>query len=326
MVDFNQFLDFEEPVVALEKEILELRGLVEKGDLSKVAEVEKLQKKLQKTRKDVYGNLTAYQTVRISRHFERPFTTDYIESFVTDFIELHGDRLFADDAAIVGGIGKFNGRPVMAVGHQRGRSTQERVKRNFGMTQPEGNRKAQRLFKLAEKFKLPLLLFIDTQGAYPGLEAEARGQAEAIARCLHVLAGLKTPIISTVIGEGGSGGALALGVCDRLLMLENSIYSVITPEGCASILWGKTDPEKVTDYAKQAAESLRLTAPALQELGIVDEVIPEPDGGAHRDFAGATESVRGAIAKHLSELTSMPVPELMEQRYQKFRQIGDLHE
>ena len=205
MVDFNQFLDFEKPVVELEKELLSLRGIVEQGDLSRVAEVEKLQRKLQKARDDVYGNMTAYQTVRISRHFERPFTSNYIESFITDFIELHGDRLFADDAAIVGGIGKFNGRPVMVVGHERGRSTQERVKRNFGMTQPEGNRKAQRLFKLAEKFKLPLLLFIDTQGAYPGLEAEARGQAEAIARCLHVLSGLKTPIISTVIGEGGSG-------------------------------------------------------------------------------------------------------------------------
>ena len=321
MVDFSQYLDFEKPVVELEEELLKARKFVEEGDLTKVKEVEKLQRKLLKTRKDIYQNLSAYQSVRISRHFERPFTLDYIKGFISDFIELHGDRLFADDPAIVGGIGFFNGQAVMVVGHQRGKSTQERVKRNFGMTQPEGNRKAQRLFKLAEKFSLPLLLFIDTQGAYPGLEAEARGQAEAIASCLKLLSSLEVPIISTVIGEGGSGGALALGICDRLLMLEHSIYSVITPEGCASILWGKDNPEKVPEYAKQAAESLKVTSSSLKKFGVVDEVIKEPSGGAHRDFAGITEAVGSAIAKHLGELKDMSIKELLDSRYEKFRKI-----
>lgn len=324
MVDFSQFLEFERPVVEVEQELMRLRALVEGGELSQASEVQKIEKKLTRVRQDVYGNLTAYQRVQLSRHIERPFTLEYIEYLITDFVELHGDRLFADDPAIVGGIGKFNSRPVLVVGHQRGRSTQERVRRNFGMPQPEGNRKAQRLFRLGEKFGLPLLLFIDTQGAYPGLEAEARGQAESIAQNLYVLAGLKTPIITTVIGEGGSGGALALGVCDRLLMLENSTYSVITPEGCSSILWGKTDPEKVPEYAKTAAESLKLTAKALAELGIVDEVVNEPEGGAHRDREHAAEALGHAIAKHLRELSSLSVEELLEKRYQKFRQIGAL--
>jgi len=324
MVDFSHYLDFEKPVVELEEKLLALRSQVEQGDLSVVSDVEKLQRKLEKVRKDVYGGLSPYQTVRLSRHFERPFTLDYIKYFVSDFVELHGDRLFADDPALVGGIGKFAGRPIMVVGHQRGRSTQERVKRNFGMTQPEGNRKGQRLFKLAEKFSLPLLLLIDTQGAYPGLEAEARGQAEAIAKNLYVLAALKTPIISVVIGEGGSGGALALGICDRLLMLENSIYSVITPEGCASIIWGKTDSKNVGEHAKTAAESLKLTAPSLKELGIADEVIPEPSGGAHRDRAQTAQAVGSAVARHLRELKSLDLDELMKQRYDKFRKIGDL--
>lgn len=322
MADFSLYLDFEKPVVEVEQDLLRVRSLVEAGNVAQASDVEKLERKLEKVRAEVYGNLTAYQRVRLSRHFERPFTLDYVKHIVSGFIELHGDRLFADDPAIVGGLGKLNGQPVVLVGHQRGRTTQERLKRNFGMTRPEGNRKAQRLFRMAEKFRLPLLLFIDTQGAYPGLDAEARGQAEAIARNLYVLAELRTPIVSVVIGEGGSGGALALGVCDRLLMLENSTYSVITPEGCASILWGKSEAESIAEYAAVAAESLKLTAQALAETGIVDEVVKEPRGGAHRDHARAAELLGQAIAKHLSEICSISVEELLEERYKKFRLIG----
>ncbi len=323
-MDFSQYLDFEQPVVELEQQLLRLRGQVESGDMSQANEVEKLERKLERLKLDVYGGLSPYQRVRLSRHFARPLTLDYVQRFVSEWTELHGDRVFGDDHAIIGGLGRFNGTSVMLVGHQRGRSTNERVLRNFGMSQPEGNRKAQRLFKLAEKFSLPLLLFVDTQGAYPGMEAESRGQAESIARSLYVLAGLRTPIISTVIGEGGSGVALALGICDRLLMLENSTYSVITPEGCASILWGKSDAENVGEYAKVAAESLKLTAQSLSETGIVDEVVKEPLGGAHRDHDHAAEFLEQAIAKHLRELMSTPVEELMKKRYEKFRRIGSL--
>ncbi len=324
MSEFGQFLDFEEPVVEVERELQRLRVLVESGDMSQAAEVEKVEKRLEKVRKDVYGNLTAYQRVRLSRHFERPFTLDYIDRFVDGFVELHGDRVFGDDPAIVGGLGIFEGQRVMVIGHQRGRSTQERLKRNFGMSRPEGNRKAQRLFKLAEKFEIPLLLFIDTQGAYPGLDAEARGQAESIAKNLMVLAGLRTRIISIVIGEGGSGGALALGVCDRLLMLENSIYSVITPEGCASILWGKAEAETALEHAAEAADSLKVTAPSLATTGIIDEVVSEPPGGAHRDRDSAAELLARSIARHLAELSSLGLDEILERRYQKFRAIGPM--
>jgi acetyl-CoA carboxylase carboxyl transferase subunit alpha len=324
MTDFSQYLDFEKPVVELEQELLRLRSQVEAGDLNVAPEVEKVQRKLERARQDVYGGLSAFQRVRLSRHFERPFTLDYIKRLFSGFVELHGDRLFRDDPAIVAGIGQFNSSPVAIVGHQRGRSTQERIFRNFGMPQPEGYRKALRIFKLAEKFKLPLIMFIDTQGAYPGLEAEERGQAEAIARNLLVLAGLRTPAISIVIGEGGSGGALALGVCDRLLMLENSTYSVITPEGCAAILWGKSEADNIGEYAKVAAESLQLTAKSLREFGIVDEVIREPDGGAHRDHAQAAEFVGHAIARHLTALSSLSIDELLELRYKKFRSIGQV--
>lgn len=324
MADFSQFLDFEQPVVEVEQELARIRAQVEAGDLSVASDVEKLEKRLERVRGDVYGSLTEYQRVRLSRHFERPFTTDFIQGFITDFIELHGDRLFADDPAIVGGIGSFDGQPVAVVGHQRGRTTQERLKRNFGMTLPEGNRKAQRVFHLAEKFKLPLICFIDTQGAYPGIEAEARGQAEAIARNLLVLAGLKTPIISVVIGEGGSGGALALGICDRLLMMENSIYSVITPEGCASILWGKSEGESMAEYAAQAAGALKVTAQSLASTGLVDEIISEPPGGAHRDRERAIDLVGAAIARHLTELSKADGKTLLDARYDKFRRYGDL--
>lgn len=324
MADYSQFLDFERPVIDVEEELERAKVRVQSGELSHASEVEKLERRLEKIRNDVYGNLTAYQRVRLSRHSERPQTFDYIERLTSNFTELHGDRLFGDDAAIVGGVAKFNGQSVVIVGHQRGKGTQDRIKRNFGMPQPEGYRKSQRLFALAEKFRLPLILFIDTQGAYPGMEAEARGQAEAIARNLMVLADLKTPIVSVVLGEGGSGGALALGVCDRLLMLENSTYSVITPEGCASILWGKSDANNVGEYAKVAAESLKLTAQSLLDLGVVDRVVREPHGGAHRDYDKAAEFLEQEIARQLSELSGLSIDELLEQRYKKFRKIGSL--
>lgn len=322
MLDFGQYLDFEKPVVEIEQELIRLRSLVEAGDHSQMGEVEKLEKRLEKARTDVYGNLKTYQRVRLSRHFDRPFTLDFISRLITDFTELHGDRVFGDDAAMVGGLGRFNGTPVVVVGQQRGRTTQDRIKRNFGMTMPEGNRKAQRLFKLAEKFKMPLLLFIDTQGAYPGLDAEARGQAEAIASSIKVLAGLRTPIISTVIGEGGSGGALALGVCDRLLMMENAIYSVISPEGCASILWGKSDGASSSTYAEVAAEALKVTAQPLLQAGIIDEIVREPEGCAHRDHDKATELLGLAIARNLKELERLDIETLMDKRYDKFRAMG----
>lgn len=322
MTDFSQFLDFEQPVVQVETELRRVRSLVEAGDLSQATEVEKLERRLEKVRTEVYGSLTDYQRTRLSRHFERPFTSDYIAHVITDFVELHGDRLYGDDSAIIGGVGKFDGRPVVVVGHERGRTTQERIKRNFGMTLPEGNRKGQRLFKLAERFHLPVIAFIDTQGAYPGIEAEARGQAEAIARNLYVLAGVRTPVISILIGEGGSGGALAFGICDRLLMLENSTYSVITPEGCASILWGKTEGDNIGAFAEQAAGALKLTAQSLAQTGIVDEVVKEPPGGAHRDRDRAAELVALAIAKHLSELSKLDINQLLDSRYKKFRKFG----
>jgi acetyl-CoA carboxylase carboxyl transferase subunit alpha len=324
MAEASQCLDFEKPVAEIEKELARVKALVEAGEISRAIDVEKLETKLQKVRAEIYSNLNAYQRVRLSRHLDRPFTLDYVNRLISEFYEIHGDRLYRDDAAVVGGIGRFNGQPIAVVGHQRGRSTADRIKRNFGMAHPEGNRKAQRVFKLAEKFKLPLLLFVDTQGAYPGLEAEQRGQAEAIARNLFLLSGLKTPIISIIIGEGGSGGALALGICDRLLMLENSTYSVITPEGCASILWGKSDAENVGDYAKVAAESLKVTASALSELGVVDDIVAEPPGGAHRDHDHAAEFVGAAIAKHLASLNKISPEELLELRYNKFRNIGSL--
>jgi acetyl-CoA carboxylase carboxyl transferase subunit alpha len=321
-MELTHILDFERPILELEEELSRLRSLVESGELSVAPDVERVQKKLEKSRAEIYKNLNAYQRVKLSRHFDRPFTLDYISRFVSGFVELHGDRLFGDDAAIVAGIGKFHGEPVAIVGHQRGRTTEERIRRNFGMPNPEGYRKAQRIFHLAERFELPLVQFIDTQGAYPGLEGEERGQAEAIARNLLVLAGLRTPIVSVVIGEGGSGGALALGICDRLLMLEHSTYSVITPEGCAAILWGKAEAEKAAEYAKVAAESLQLTAQALKGFGIADEIIREPEGGAHRDHTQAAEFVETAIARHLSALKALSVEELVRQRYQKFRGIG----
>jgi acetyl-CoA carboxylase carboxyl transferase subunit alpha len=264
--------------------------------------------------------------VQLSRHFDRPFTSDYLKFVVTDFVELHGDRLFRDDPAIVAGTARLGELPVMIVGHQRGRTTAERLHRNFGMPQPEGYRKALRLYRLAEKFGLPLITLIDTQGAFPGMQAEERGQAEAIARNLAELAELTVPIVAVVIGEGGSGGALALGVADRVLMLENSCYSVITPEGCASILWQHDRGEAPQNQAALAAEILKLTAQDLRKLAVIDEVVPEPVGGAHRNHKEAAEILRSALVKHIEELGKMKVQDLVNARYKKFRAMGPYSE
>ena len=314
-------LEFEKPLLDLEMQLQKLKDEVAAGDATKQAECQKLEKKVQKTQSEIYGKLTSYQRVQLSRHFDRPFALDYFNLIFTDFIELHGDRLFRDDPAIVAGTAKFNGEPVMVIGHQRGRTTAERLKRNFGMPQPDGYRKALRLFKMAEKFHLPVITFIDTAGAFPGIEAEERGQAEAIARNLEVMSELETLIIAVVIGEGGSGGALALGVADRVLMLENACYSVISPEGCASILW-KAKDEEAQEYAAIAADSLKITAAELKKFGIIDEVVKEPLGGAHRDHKEAAELLSAALTKELNELKKLDTVELLEQRYQKFRSIG----
>jgi acetyl-CoA carboxylase carboxyl transferase subunit alpha len=315
-------LEFERPLVELDAQLDALKDEIASGNLSRRDEYAKLESRVVKLRAEIYGKLTPYQRVQLSRHFDRPFTLDYIKFLLSDFVELHGDRLFRDDPAIVGGTGKLGEMPVMIVGHQRGRSTQERLKRNFGMPQPEGYRKALRLFRLAEKFGLPVITLIDTQGAYPGLEAEERGQAEAIARNLEELAELTVPLISVVIGEGGSGGALALGVTDKILMMENACYSVITPEGCASILWHNDRSEPPQEQAAMAAEMLQLTASSLKSRGIIDEVIPEPPGGAHSNHKEAAETLRASLIRHLEELGKLSVEDLLEQRYKKFRSIG----
>ncbi len=308
-------LEFERPIIELEKKISELRGLsTSTVDFS--AEIRKLDQKARKLQKEIFAELSAQQKVQLSRHPGRPYMLDYIRLLTEDFIELHGDRSFHDDPAIVGGMARFDAWEVLVLGHQKGRNTKENVHRNFGMARPEGYRKATRLMRMASRFRRPILCFIDTPGAYPGLGAEERGQAEAIAKALQVMASLECPIISIVVGEGGSGGALALGVADRVLMLEYSIYSVISPEGCASILW--RDPAKVPEAAAQ----LRLTAPDLVRLKVCDEIIGEAPGGAHRDAAVTAAKVRVALKRHLRELCALPPAELVERRYQKFRAIG----
>ncbi len=316
-------LEFEKPLVELEEQLEKLKDQIAGGDVARRDEFAKLEDRVSKMRQEVYGKLSPYQRVQLSRHFDRPCTADYIERMAEDFVELHGDRLFRDDPAIIGGIGRLGGVPTMIVGHQRGRTTQERLKRNFGMPQPEGYRKALRLFSLAEKFKLPLVSLIDTQGAYPGMEAEERGQAEAIARNLLILSDLTVPIVCVVIGEGGSGGALALGVGDRLLMLENACYSVITPEGCASILWGhkRAEAPPVSEISL-AAEMLQLTAQDLKKNGVIDEIVVEPVGGAHRNYDEAAENLKTAVLKQITELGKLTVKDLIEKRYQKFRKLG----
>lgn len=309
-------LDFERPLVELEYQLERLKDELASGNVARRDEYAALEGKVSKIRKDIYGKLTPFQRVQLSRHFDRPFTLDYIRFIFTDFCEFHGDRLFGDDPAIVGGTARLGEVPVMVVGHQRGRTTAERLKRNFGMPNPEGYRKALRLFHLAEKFGLPLITFIDTQGAFPGKEAEERGQAEAIARNLLELAELTVPVISVVIGEGGSGGALALGVSDRILMLENACYSVITPEGCASILFHSPDQAAV------AAESLKLTAADLKKLNLIDEIVAEPSGGAHSNHKEAAELLRAALVRNLEPLSKLKVKDLVAERYEKFRRIG----
>lgn len=315
-------LDFEKPLLELEGELEILKSEIANGDTGKQPIFKKLEEKYNRLRTETFSKLTAYQRVQLSRHFDRPQTLDYISNIFTHFIELHGDRNFRDDGAIVGGTARLNNKRVMVVGHQRGRTTAERLKRNFGMPNPEGYRKALRLYQLAEKFRLPLITFIDTQGAFPGLEAEERGQAEAIATNLIEMAELTVPIIGAVIGEGGSGGALALGVVDRLLILENSCYSVITPEGCAAIIFRDLTAEEQLQQIPQMAESLNLTASSLATLGVVDEVIAEPLGGAHRNPQEAADLVKASLVRHLESFIGLDVEELKETRYQKLRNIG----
>ena len=316
-------LDFERPLVELEYQLERLKDELASGNVSRRDEYAALESKVSKIRKDIYGKLTPYQRVQLSRHFDRPFSLDYIKFVFSDFVELHGDRLFRDDPAIVGGTARLGEVPVMIVGHQRGRTTTERLKRNFGMPNPEGYRKALRLFHLAEKFGLPLITFIDTQGAFPGLEAEERGQAEAIARNLLEMSELTVPIICVVIGEGGSGGALALGVGDRVLMMENACYSVITPEGCASILWHSAEKADVSlEQASMAAEALNVTAKDLKRLNLIDEIVAEPPGGAHSNHKEAAEILRATLVRTLDPLSKLTVKELVAQRYEKFRRIG----
>ena len=316
-------LDFEKNLTMQEAHLEELKERLNAGDEDIRKEYAELEKKVTKLRKETYEDLSVYQKVQISRHQNRPLTLDYINLIFTDFVELHGDRCFGDDFAIIGGLAKISGKSVIIVGHQRGKDTQERLKCNFGMAEPEGYRKALRLFHMAEKFHLPLINFIDTAGAYPGIDAERRGQAEAIATNLKELSMLKTQIISVVIGEGGSGGALALGVADRVLMLQNSCYSVISPEGCASILWGKDGEEVSLDKIKQSAEMLKLTPSDLKKLGIIDEIVEEPLGGAHRNYKEMAETLKSALFRNLNELQKFEIDKLLDLRYQKFRNIGD---
>jgi acetyl-CoA carboxylase carboxyl transferase subunit alpha len=311
------FLDFEQPIAELEAKIEELQRVSGNNALDIADEVERLRGKSEDLTKNLFSNLSAWQISQLARHPQRPYTLDYAKHLLTDFEEIHGDRSFADDKAIVCGMGRLDDRPVMVIGHQKGRDTKEKVLRNFGMPRPEGYRKALRVMEMAERFNLPILTFIDTPGAYPGVDAEERGQSEAIARNLFVMAKLRTPIIATVIGEGGSGGALAIGVGDRLQMLQYSTYSVISPEGCASILW------KSAEKASDAAEAMGLTAPRLHELGLVDEVVDEPLGGAHRDPAGAAARLRLSLIAALDELSAKPLDDLIASRMQRLRGYGN---
>jgi acetyl-CoA carboxylase carboxyl transferase subunit alpha len=310
------FLDFEQPIADLQDKIEELRLVGNDNSLNIGDEVARLQEKSQTLTSTIFGNLSSWQIAQLARHPKRPYTLDYIEHLFEEFDELHGDRHFSDDAAIVGGVARLDGAPVMIIGHQKGREVREKVRRNFGMPRPEGYRKACRLMEMAERFKLPILTFIDTPGAYPGIDAEERGQSEAIAWNLRVMSRLKTPIIATVIGEGGSGGALAIGVCDQLNMLQYATYSVISPEGCASILW------RTAEKAPEAAEAMGITAPRLKDLGIVDKVISEPLGGAHRDPAGMAEILRKELGKQLAMLRKLDTEQLLERRYQRLMSYG----
>lgn len=315
-----KFLDFEQPIAELEAKIEELRYVGDDSEIDINEEITRLKEKSESLTKSIFAKLSSWQVTRVARHESRPYTQDYLDMIAPDFQELHGDRMFADDPAIVGGVGRIDGQAVMFIGHQKGRDTKERVRRNYGMPKPEGYRKAQRLMRMAEKFAMPVVTFIDTPGAYPGVGAEERGQSEAIAYSLYLMAGLKTPIISVVIGEGGSGGALAIGVCDKLLMLQYSIYSVISPEGCAAILW------KNAEKAEDAAEAMRITAAHLSEFGLVDEVLPEPLGGAHRNPKAMAEVVRNALLNSLDELTALSTEQLLEHRQQRLASFGQFKE
>ena len=314
------YLDFEQPIAELEAKIEELSEVQGDATLDISEEIDRLRKKGLALTKEIYSKLNAWQISQVARHPQRPYTLDYIQRLMTDFQELHGDRAFADDPAIVGGIARFEGEPVMVIGHQKGRDTKEKILRNFGMPRPEGYRKALRLMRLAEKFKLPVLTFIDTPGAYPGIGAEERGQSEAIARNLYVMAELKTPILCTVIGEGGSGGALAIGVGDTVMMLQYATYSVISPEGCASILW------KSADKASLAAESLGITAVRLKSLGLIDRVVDEPLGGAHRDPETMMRNLRTALIESLQRLRERPLNALLNDRYARLMGYGKYKE
>jgi len=311
-------LDFEQPLLELETRLATLQAQEDSPRLRE--EIAKLEERLERQRQKTYASLTAWQRTQLARHPKRPHARDYIRVLFDDFIELHGDRLYGDDAAIVSGLARFEGQGVVVIGHQKGRDTREKIARNFGMPHPEGYRKALRLMQLAEKFGKPVLTFIDTPGAYPGLGAEERGQAEAIARNLREMAGLRTPIVAVVTGEGGSGGALAIGMGNRVLMLEYAIYSVISPEGCAAILWG--DAARAPD----AAESMKITAPDLVRLGVIDAIVPEPVGGAHRDWDGAAAHLRAALRSHLGDLASKSGDALVAERYEKFRRMGAFEE
>jgi len=314
------FLEFERPIVELEKKISDMRDFSVGGNLEFSGEIASLEKKLQRLRQEVYSNLTRWQKVQIARHPKRPYTLDYIKHMCADFVELHGDRSFADDKAVVGGFARLDGEPVMIIGQQKGRDTKEKLRRNFGMAHPEGYRKALRLFRLAEKFEVPIVVLIDTPGAFPGIGAEERGQAEAIAHNIREMARLKVPIIIVIIGEGASGGALGVGLGDRIMILEHSWYSVISPEGCAAILW--RDAAK----APEAAEALKPTSQDLISLRIVDKVIEEPDNGAHNDHREAARRVKEEILAALRELKEKPVKDLLAERIEKYRRMGEFED
>ncbi len=310
------FLDFEQPIAELENKIEELRYVQTESAVDISEEIEQLDKKSLQLTKDIYSDLTPWQITKIARHPERPYTLDYVQGIFTDFVEMHGDRSFSDDLSIVGGLARFNGNACMVIGHQKGRDTRERTLRNFGMTKPEGYRKALRLMKTAEKFKLPVFTFVDTPGAFPGIDAEERSQSEAIGRNIYEMAQLEVPIITTIIGEGGSGGALAIAVADQVLMLQYSIYSVISPEGCASILW------KTSDKAQEAADALGITAHRLKALGLIDKIVSEPVGGGHRDHRQMTAFLKRALGDAWRQLSDLKVKELVDRRYERLQSYG----
>lgn len=313
-------LEFERPIIELERKIEELRSFASEKKVDLSSEIKKLEEKLGGLKKDTYDNLTPWQRVQLARHPQRPYTLDYVEMMMSDFLELRGDRLFADDPAMVCGVAKIEGKKVLIIGQQKGRDTKENLRRNFGCAHPEGYRKAMRLMEMAERVKLPIVIFIDTPGAYPGIGAEERGQAQAIAYNLREMIEIATPIVITIIGEGGSGGALGIGLGDRICILENAYYSVISPEGCASILW------RNSTKAPEAAVALKLTAADLLNMGIVDEIVTEPLGGAHRDAQKMATTLKGVILRHLNELSAIPIQNLLKSRYQRFRKIGIIDE